>query len=121
MSTCKELHQQVLSHTLGKTSLYDLKRLEVISRLISHRRSVITGTFTEGPSLQSCCDKQPKSSSRTNTRLAYAALIPDRLFLKLHNSFSLCTPSFHMLTAEISVQFLFTSFCMIITLKFYLF
>lgn len=105
----------------GKTSLYDLERLEVVSCFIYQRRSEWSQAHLLRVLPCSHVVTEPKSSSRTNTRLAYAALIPDRLFLKSHNSFSSCTPSFHMLAAEISVQCLFTSFCMILTLKFYLF
>lgn len=36
--------------------------------------------------------KEPKPSFLTDTRLAYAALIPDHLFLKFHNSLSWSTP-----------------------------
>lgn len=130
LSTAEKHHLDVhLQRTLaagfvphkGKTSLFDLKRLELVSRFIYQRRSEWSQALSLKVLPCSHVVTEPKSSSRTNTRLAYAALIPDRLFLKSHNSFSLCTPSFHMLAAEISGQFLFTSFCMILTLKFYLF
>lgn len=39
---------------------------------------------------------EPKTRSLVGARLAYAALIPDRLFLRRHNSLSWFTPSFHI-------------------------
>lgn len=57
----------------------------------------IAGTFLHRvlPCIQAVTE--PKPSSLTDTRLAYAALIPDHLFLKLHNSLSWSTPAFQIL------------------------
>ena len=41
---------------------------------------------------------EQKLSTLTDTRLAYAVLIPDHLFLSLHNSLCWFTPSFDFLS-----------------------
>ncbi len=47
---------------------------------------------------------EPKPSSPMDTRLAYVVLIPDRLFLKLHNSSPALRPLFISWDWRISIQ-----------------